>query len=175
MAAVFVNGSGQNEQSLERTFHRCFLPSFTSFGWGILEEKIKMWKVNGRQTTDDGRWTPSNGKSSHCLCELKTPMNHVYHIKFQTSFDQWASSVRQSNYNVCIGGQYCERIRVLVSNATFNNISVSSQSVLLVEETRRKQPFILMRFTIWRILLCLCPFDQVVSKKMLVYDANWWQ
>jgi hypothetical protein len=32
MAAMFVNGSGQNEQSLERTFHRCFLPSFTSFG-----------------------------------------------------------------------------------------------------------------------------------------------
>jgi len=32
MAAMFVDGSGQNEQSLERTFHRCFLPSFTSFG-----------------------------------------------------------------------------------------------------------------------------------------------
>jgi hypothetical protein len=32
MAAMFVNGSGQNEQSLERTFHRCFPPSFTSFG-----------------------------------------------------------------------------------------------------------------------------------------------
>jgi hypothetical protein len=32
MAAMFVNGSGENEQSLERTFHRCFLPSFTSFG-----------------------------------------------------------------------------------------------------------------------------------------------
>jgi hypothetical protein len=32
MAARFVNGSGQDEQSLERTFHRCFLPSFTSFG-----------------------------------------------------------------------------------------------------------------------------------------------
>jgi len=28
MVAMFVNGSGQNEQSLERTFHRCFLPSF---------------------------------------------------------------------------------------------------------------------------------------------------
>jgi hypothetical protein len=60
MAAMFVNESGQNEQSLERTFHRCFLPSFTSFGWGVSEEKIKMWKVNGRQT-------PSDGKSSHCL------------------------------------------------------------------------------------------------------------
>jgi hypothetical protein len=32
MAAMFVDGSGQNEQSLERTFHRCFLPSFTLFG-----------------------------------------------------------------------------------------------------------------------------------------------
>jgi hypothetical protein len=32
MAAMFVNELGQNEQSLERTFHRCFLPSFTSFG-----------------------------------------------------------------------------------------------------------------------------------------------
>jgi hypothetical protein len=32
MVAMFVNGSGQNEQSSERTFYRCFLPSFTSFG-----------------------------------------------------------------------------------------------------------------------------------------------
>jgi hypothetical protein len=47
---MFVDGLGQNEQSLERTFHRRFLPSFTSFGWGVTEEKIKMWKVNGRQT-----------------------------------------------------------------------------------------------------------------------------
>jgi hypothetical protein len=46
MAAMFVNGSGQNEQSLERTFHRCSLPSFTSFGWGVSEVKIKMWKVS---------------------------------------------------------------------------------------------------------------------------------
>ena len=50
---MFVNGSGQSEQSLERTFHRCFLPSFTSFGWGVSEEKIKMWKINGRQMTYD--------------------------------------------------------------------------------------------------------------------------
>ena len=49
MAAMFVDGSGQNEQFLERTFHRCFLPSFTSFGIGVSEEKIKMWKVNVRQ------------------------------------------------------------------------------------------------------------------------------
>jgi hypothetical protein len=41
VAAMFVNKSELNEQSLERTFHRCFLPSFTSFGWVVSEEKIK--------------------------------------------------------------------------------------------------------------------------------------
>ena len=56
MVAMFVDGSGQNEQSLERTFHRCFLTSFTSFGWAVSEEKIKMWKVNGRRTTDAKWW-----------------------------------------------------------------------------------------------------------------------
>jgi hypothetical protein len=38
--AMFVNGSGRNEESLQRTFHRCFLPSFVSFGQVASEEKI---------------------------------------------------------------------------------------------------------------------------------------
>ena len=36
---MFVNCLGQNEQSLQRTFHRCFLPSFGSFGQAVSEEK----------------------------------------------------------------------------------------------------------------------------------------
>jgi hypothetical protein len=44
-----------------RIFHRCFLPSISSFGWGVWKEKIKMWKVNGRRTTDDEWRTPSDG------------------------------------------------------------------------------------------------------------------
>ena len=40
LAAMFVNGSGRNEQSLQRTFHGCFLPSFNSFGSAVSEEKI---------------------------------------------------------------------------------------------------------------------------------------
>jgi hypothetical protein len=47
LVAMFVNGSGQNVQSLERNFHKCFLPSFSSFGWGVSEKMIKMWKVKG--------------------------------------------------------------------------------------------------------------------------------
>ena len=37
---MFVNGLGQNVQSLEMTAHRCFLPSVGSFGRAVSEEKI---------------------------------------------------------------------------------------------------------------------------------------
>jgi hypothetical protein len=40
VVAMLVNGSGRNEQSLQRTFHRCFLPSFSSFGQDVSEKKI---------------------------------------------------------------------------------------------------------------------------------------
>ena len=36
---MFVNGSGQNVQTLEKTAHRCFLPSFGSFGQTVSEER----------------------------------------------------------------------------------------------------------------------------------------
>jgi hypothetical protein len=38
VVAMFVNE--WNEQSLQRTFDRCFLPSFGSFGQVVSEEKI---------------------------------------------------------------------------------------------------------------------------------------
>ena len=40
VAAMFVNGSGRKEHSLQRTCHRCCLPSFGSFGQAVSEEKI---------------------------------------------------------------------------------------------------------------------------------------
>ena len=77
---MFVNRSGQNEQSLQRTFHRCFLPSFNSFGREV-SEKIKMWKVNGRRM-------PSDGKSSHCLWQgkLKNQMEKKYRLVYNYIF-----------------------------------------------------------------------------------------
>jgi hypothetical protein len=53
---------------------RCFLPSFSSFGWGVSEEKIKMWKVNGRRT-------PGDGKSSHCLWQGE--LKYVIYANYQ--------------------------------------------------------------------------------------------
>jgi hypothetical protein len=39
VAAVINTGWGRNVQSLLRTFNRCFLPSFDSFGFAVSEEK----------------------------------------------------------------------------------------------------------------------------------------
>ena len=38
IAAMFFNGQELNDQSLQRTFHRCFLPSYGSFGQAVSEE-----------------------------------------------------------------------------------------------------------------------------------------
>ena len=84
VAAMSVNGSGQNVQSLERTFFRCFLPSVSSFDWGVSEKKIKMWKVNRRRTSDDGRRTPSDGKSSHFLWQGELKRTKVQTTIYKT-------------------------------------------------------------------------------------------
>jgi hypothetical protein len=49
VAAMFVNGSGRNEQSLLRTCHRRFLLSFGSFGKAVSEEKILKKLTNQKQ------------------------------------------------------------------------------------------------------------------------------
>ena len=49
VAAMSVNGSGRNKQSLQRTFHRCFLPNFSSFGKTVSEEKIFQKSTNQKQ------------------------------------------------------------------------------------------------------------------------------
>jgi hypothetical protein len=55
VADMFVNGSGRNEQSLQRTFHRCFLPSFGSFGQAVSDEKIFK---NRPIRNKNGLWLP---------------------------------------------------------------------------------------------------------------------
>ena len=49
VAIMFVNELGQNEQSLQRSFHRCFLPSFSSFGQEVSEEKNLKKSTNQKQ------------------------------------------------------------------------------------------------------------------------------
>ena len=92
VSAMFVNGSERNEQSLPRTFHRCFLPSFSSFGREVSEEKIKMRKVNGRRM-------PSDGKSSHCLWQGE--LKRTIHKNWQHWIHKMKTNKRKTQHNMC--------------------------------------------------------------------------
>ena len=50
VVAIFVNRSGQNERSLERTFHICFLPNSVH-----LAERFQRRRLKCEKLTDDGR------------------------------------------------------------------------------------------------------------------------
>ena len=48
VVAMFVNGSGQNVQSLERIAHRCFLPSLVHLAKRFQRKRIK--KISQSET-----------------------------------------------------------------------------------------------------------------------------
>ena len=71
-----VNRSGRNEQSLQRTFHRCFLPSFISLGQAVSEEKLFQKSNNKKQelcmtpcllTDQNGMSISYRGPSHRCF------------------------------------------------------------------------------------------------------------
>jgi hypothetical protein len=62
---MFVNGSGRNEQSLQRTFHRYFLPSFGSFGFR--GEDFFNWLIRNKNCL----WWP-------CLLMDRDEMSNLY-------------------------------------------------------------------------------------------------
>ena len=68
VAAMFVKGSRRNEQSLQRTFHRCFLPSFSSFGQAVSEEKILKNRPNRKKNC---LWQP-------CVLMDRDKMSNLY-------------------------------------------------------------------------------------------------
>ena len=49
MATMFVKGSEQNEQLQQRTFHRCFLTSFSTFGQKVSEGNNLKKSANQKQ------------------------------------------------------------------------------------------------------------------------------
>ena len=77
---MFVNGSRRNEESLQQTFHRCFLPSFGSFGQAVSEEKIFK---NRPIRNKNGLWRP-------CLSMEQDEMSNIYRgPSIDASYQVW--------------------------------------------------------------------------------------
>ena len=91
VAAIFVNGSGRNEQSLQRTSNRCILPSFGSFGKADSEEKMFQKSSNQKQelsmvaifVNGSGRNEESQQRTFHRCCglEVQNPTQELKSVK----------------------------------------------------------------------------------------------
>jgi hypothetical protein len=109
---MFVNGSGQNEQSQQRTFHRCFLPCFGSFGQTVSEEKnLKNQPIRNKNRL----WWP-------CLLTDRDGMSNLYRgpsidASYQVS-DHLVKrfqrrrflEINQSDTKIACGGHVCKWI-----------------------------------------------------------------
>ena len=71
LAAMFVNGSRRNETSLQMSFHRCFLPSFSPFGQTVSEENLKNQPIRNKSRL----WRP-------CLLTDWNKMSNLYRGPF---------------------------------------------------------------------------------------------
>jgi hypothetical protein len=78
---MFVNGSGRNERYIQRTFHRCFLPSLGSFSQPVAEEKnLKNQPIRNK----NHMWRP-------CLLADRDEISNLYRgssidASYQVSF-----------------------------------------------------------------------------------------
>ena len=87
VATMFVNGSELNEQSLQRTFHTCFLPSFDSFGQAVSEEKIFQKSANQKQEWPVvAMFVNGSGRNEQFL-------QRIFHRCFLPSFGSFGKAV----------------------------------------------------------------------------------
>ena len=105
---MLVKGSERNEQSQQRTIHRCFLPSFSTFGQTISEGKnLKNQQIRNKNCL----WWP-------CLLMDQDRMNNLYRgpsidASYQVSdhlfkrFQRRFLEIDQSETKIACGGHVC--------------------------------------------------------------------
>ena len=91
MATMFVNRSGRNEQSLQRTFCRCFLPSFGSFNQVVSEEIIQILTNQKQELPVATMFVNISGRNQQIL-------QRTYHICFLPSFGSFGKVVSGEDF-----------------------------------------------------------------------------
>ena len=90
VAAMFINELGRNQQSLQRTFQGCSLPSFDSFGQAVSEEKIFQKSTNQKQ-----EW-PVASMFVNGLGRNEQSLQRTCHRCFLPSFGSFGQAVTAS-------------------------------------------------------------------------------
>jgi hypothetical protein len=112
VVAMFANGSGRIEQSFLRTFHRCFLPRFRSFGQAVSEEKIfRNWPIRNKNCL----WWPCLLMDQDKMINLYRgpPIDASYNISVHLAkrFQRIRfSKIGHSEKKIACGGHFCKWI-----------------------------------------------------------------
>ena len=89
MASMFINGSGLNEQSLQKTFHRWFLPSFSSVGKAVSEQIIIFKSTNQKQKM------PMTAMFVNESNRNEQSLQRTFHICFLLSFGTFDQAIAE--------------------------------------------------------------------------------
>jgi hypothetical protein len=115
--------------------HRQFL---FLIGWFLLwnrfakwTETIKMWKVNGRQTTYDGRRTPNYGKRSHCLWQGELQMCASQRISKHKLYSLWFDPKLCATFSANVYINYRLPIKVYYHICTLRHIRIEINHVIM--------------------------------------------
>ena len=111
MAAMFVNGSELNEQSLQMTFQRCFLPNFDSFGQAASEKNTFQKSTNQKQELPVAAMFVNGSELN------EQSLQRTFHGCFLPNFDSFDQAVtekifleiNQSETRIVCGGHVCQQ------------------------------------------------------------------
>ena len=111
VVAMFVNQSGRIQQSSQRTFHRCFLPSFGSFGQAVSEENFFL---NRPIRNKNCLWQPCLlmewDKMSNLYRGIPQMLNTKFRFIWPCGFREDFLEINQSETRIACGGHVCQRI-----------------------------------------------------------------
>ena len=110
MVDMFVNGQKLNEQSSQRTFQGCFLPSFDSFGQAVSEKTFQ-------KSTNQKQELPVVVMFVNRLEIIDQSLQKTFQGCFLPNFDSFGQAVseifleiNQSETRIACGGHVCLRI-----------------------------------------------------------------
>ena len=112
VVAMFANGSGWIEQSFLRTFYRCFLPRFRSFGQAVSEEKIfRNWPIRNKNCL----WWPcllmDQDKMSNLNRGPTIDASYIISVHLAKRFQRRRfSKIGHSETRIACGCHFCKRI-----------------------------------------------------------------
>ena len=114
VAAKFVNESGRNEQSLQRTFHTCFLPNFSSFRKAVSEEKIFQKSTNQKQEwLVAAMFVNGSGRNEQSIIYREPSIDAFYQVSVHLAkrFQRRRFlKIGQSETRIACGGHVCQWI-----------------------------------------------------------------